>query len=99
MFFTTNPGGNFGTINAITVQDATDTDIAGNVGGSPSVSFTFDYDGNVQGGRTAATDAAITIVSIGLSTSQYVLTTGLITRANGQTFSLVAALERNFSNP
>ena len=109
MFFTNddtgdNTGRDFGTIDAITVQDnAGPTDIAGSVpqaGGGSSQAFDFDYDGNLQRGTGSdATDAPITIVAIGLSTAQYVVATGTITRAVGQTFSLVAALERNFSNP
>ncbi len=83
---------------AIIVQNNSDVDIAGNVGGA-SVNFDFDYDGNVQGGRTAGVDAAVTIRAIGLDTAQFVETTGLIARAVGQSFSLVAALERNYSNP
>lgn len=108
MFFTNddagdNSGRDFGTIDAITVQDNSPADIEGAVpqqGGGSSVAFTFDYDGNVQrGGASAGTDAPITIVAIGLSTAQYVVATGTITRATGLTFSLVAALERNYGNP
>lgn len=72
--------------------------IQGDVTG-PSVAFDFDYDGNVQGGRTAATDAAITLRAIGLETGQFIETTGTITRATGLSFSLVSSLERNYSNP
>ena len=102
MFFTTNPGGNYGTENAIIVVDAsdsTDNYIMGLVGGATSYQFTFDYDNNGQGGRTAATDADITIVAIGLNIAQYVSTTGTIGRSKGQQFALVAPLERNYSNP
>jgi hypothetical protein len=53
----------------------------------------------VQGGRTAATDAAITIRAIGYETAQFVETTGTITRATGLSYSVVAGLERNYSNP
>jgi hypothetical protein len=109
MFFTNddtgdNTGRDFGTIDAITVQDnAGPTDIAGavpqNPGGS-SQAFDFDYDGNLQRGTGSdGTDAPITIVAIGLSTGQYVVATGTIIRAVNQSFSLVAAFERNFSNP
>lgn len=83
---------------AIIVDDNSGTDIAGNVSGS-SIGFDFDYDGNVQGGRTASTDANVVIRAIGLETAQFVETTGTITQAVGQTFSVVAALERNYSNP
>ena len=95
MFFTSG----FGTGSAIIVDDNSGTDISGNVGGNASISFDFDYDGNVQGGRTAGTDAAVTVVAIGLTTAQYVSATGTITRATGQNISLVAPLERNYSNP
>jgi hypothetical protein len=82
---------------AIIVDDNSGTDITGLVPG-PSVGFDFDYDNNVQGGRTAATNAAIVIRAIGLNTAQFVETTGTIIRATGQTFSLVAPLERNYAN-
>lgn len=100
MFFTTLPGAtnDFGESGAVLVNDNSGTPISGTISGS-SVSFDFDYDGNNQGGRTPGTDADVTIVSIGLSGAQYVLATGTITRAVGQSFSLVAALERNYANP
>jgi len=82
---------------AIIVKNANDVDISGAIGGS-SVSFDFDYDGNVQGGRTAGTDAVIIIRAIGLDTAQFVETTGTIARSVGQSFSLVSALERNYEN-
>jgi len=83
---------------AILVDNNAGTDISGTIGAA-SVGFDFDYDGNTQGGRTAATDAAITLRAIGLETGQYVETTGTITRNTGLSFSLVAGLERNYSNP
>jgi hypothetical protein len=101
MFFTTNPGGNYGTEDAIVVQDAsdsTDNYIMGLIGGASSYQFTFDYDGNGQGGRPIE-DADITIVAIGLNIAQYVSTTGQITRTKGQGYALVAPLERNYENP
>lgn len=102
MFFTDANGNNFGDSDAIIVKNKDNVDIAGavpqNATGS-QVSFTFDYDGNVQGGRTAGTDAPVTIVAIGLNRAQYVKTTGTIGRSNANSFSLSSALERNFSNP
>ncbi|MBT9137032.1 MAG: hypothetical protein DDT34_02118 [Firmicutes bacterium] len=99
VFFTTLPGArNYGTANAIIVQDATSTPISGNISGASAIPFTFAYDSNVQGGRTVGTDAAVTVVAIGLSTGQFVSTTAVLTRATGQNISLVAPLERNFSN-
>jgi len=98
MFFTDANGNNFGDADAIIVKDKDNADISGNITGS-QVSFTFDYDGNVQGGRTPSTDAPVTIVGIGLTKAQYVKTTGTIGRTNANSFSLVASLERNFLNP
>jgi hypothetical protein len=83
---------------AIIVQDSGSSNIEGVIGGA-SVTFDFDYDGNVQGGRTPATDAAIVLRAIGLDSAQFVETTGTITRATGLSFSLVASLERNYDNP
>lgn len=100
VYFTTLPGaGNdFGESGALIVDDNSAADMAGTVSGS-SITKTFNYDGNVQGGRTAGTDADITVVAIGLATGQYVKTTGTIARSTANTVSLVAALERNYSNP
>lgn len=95
MFFTDG----FGTSTAILVDDNSGTDISGNVSGSSTFEFDFDYDGNVQGGRTAGTDADVTVVAIGLGTAQYVSAQASITRSTGQNISLVSPLERNYENP
>ena len=94
MFFTSG----FGTGSAILVDDNSSADISGSIGGAASIAFDFDYDGNTQGGRTAGTDAAVTVVAIGLGTAQYVSATATLTRATGQNISLVAPLERNYDN-
>jgi len=99
MYFTTNPAGNFGSANAVLVDDNGGSDITGLVSANSSIAFDFDYDGNVQGGRTAGTDADITLVAIGTDGAQYVIATGTITRATGLSFTLTSALERNYSNP
>lgn len=100
VYFSTLPGaGNdFGESGAILVDDASDVDMTGLVPGA-SVVHTFDYDANVQGGRTPGTDAAITVVAIGLATGQYVRATGTIQRSTTNTITLVAPLERTYANP
>lgn len=100
VYFTTLPGANndFNEPGAIIVDDNSGADMAGNVSGQASIQKTFNYDGNVQGGRTAGQDAAITVVGIGLSTGQYVKATGTIARSTTNSVSLVAALERNYQN-
>lgn len=101
VYFTTLPGaGNdFGETGALLVDDNDGLDMAGNVSGQTSIQKTFNYDGNVQGGRTAGTDADITVVAIGLGLAQPVRATATIGRSTGNTVSLVAALERNYANP
>jgi len=101
VYFTTLPGGgnDFGEAGALIVDDNAAVDMAANVAGATSITHTFNYDGNVQGGRTPGTDAAITVVGIGLSTGQYVKATGTIARSTTNSVSLVAALERNYANP
>lgn len=96
VYFTTG----FGTASAILVNNKAGSPISGNVSGQGYVEFDYDYDGNVQrGGGTAGTQAPVTIVAIGLSTGQYVTSTGTILRSNANSFSLVSTLERNYSNP
>lgn len=99
-YFTTLPGaGNdWGESGAVIVDDASGVDMSGSVTGA-AITKTFDYDGNVQGGRTAATDAAVTVVAIGFSTAQYVKATGTIARSKSNAVTLVAPLERNAANP
>jgi hypothetical protein len=101
IYFTTLPGGgnDYGESGAIIVDDNAAADMAGNVSGAASVTRSFNYDGNVQGGRTAGTDAAITAVAIGLNTGQYVKATATIARSTANSVSLVAPLERNYANP
>lgn len=100
VYFTTLPGGgnDYGEAGAIIVDDNNGVDMAGTVSGQSSITLSYNYDGNVQGGRTAGTDAAVTVVAIGLATGQYVRSTGLIARSTSNAVSLVSSLERNYAN-
>lgn len=107
-----NLGRDFGTKDALIVQDADDTTIEGDVNGTGnhtgsagsvdaagniSIPFTYDYDVNAQRGTaSAASDAPVTLVALGLTNAQYVIAAGTVTRATGITISAVAALERNY---
>jgi hypothetical protein len=97
MYFTTLPGaGNdYGESGAVTVDDATPADIAGSISAA-SIPFTFDYDGNVQGGRTAGADAAVTIVAGNPGSAKPVVATGLITRSKGISITLTAEQDRAY---
>jgi hypothetical protein len=95
-----NAGYDYGTSNAILVDDATGTDMSGAVSSQTSVQLTFAYDTNVQrGSASAGDDAPITCIGIGLETGQFVKATGTITRSTSNSVSLVAPLERNYQNP
>ena len=109
MFFTdlTTGGqsgtGTFGTPDAVIVEDNDGLPITGSLRDNAgpvtsSVSFTFDYDGNVQGGRVPV-DAPVTVVAIGLESAAYVTVSSTIVQSKANNISLVAALERNYENP
>lgn len=94
-----NSGSDFGTDNAITVQDDTLTEMSGSISGAAAVTLAYDYDANVQRGASSISkDAPITVVAIGLATGQYVSATGTIARSTSNVVSLVSPLERNYAN-
>jgi hypothetical protein len=91
-------------------DDADGNDMAGDVNPAwPTkrafVSHTFNYDANNQrsngtynsGSGSQGTDAPITVVGIGLTTSQYVIATGNIGRSVSNSVALTSSLERNYS--
>lgn len=74
--------------------------MVGNVNGAVSVQFPYAYTANVQrGSGSGGSNAPITTVAIGLSTSQYVKAVSTIIQSTQNSTSLVSALERNYSNP
>lgn len=87
LFFTTNPSGNFPGASAVTVNDASGNPITGTISGS-SIVFTYDYDGNSQGGRTPGTDAAVTLVACNPGYSKYSITTATISRTSTTTIPI-----------
>lgn len=85
------------TPDAITVQDNGGADIVGGI--SATVSFDFDYDNNVQGGRTPGLDAEIVIRAIGLETAEFVEVLGTIARNITQDYAANAVSEKNYLSP
>lgn len=84
---------------AIIVDKNSGADIAGAID-TLTVNFDYDYENNVQGGRTADTNAAVVLVAAGLETAQVAVAKTLtITKTTGLSFSVTAATERNYSNP
>lgn len=98
LFFTSPPGaGNdYGEAGAITVNDASGTPITGTISGA-SISFTYDYDGNVQGGFTGGTDRPVTLIGIRPGGGKFVASTGLLTRSKAINLSLVAEVDRVYA--
>lgn len=100
MYFSALPGASddWGESGAVTVDDASGVDIAGSISAG-SVSFTFDYDGNTQGGRTAGTNASVVVVAGRKGSAKPVVATGTITRSKGIVLALVAEQDRSYANP
>lgn len=87
--------GDYGTATAIVVNDKDGLPIQGTITGS-SIAFTFDYDANVQGGRTAGTDADIVIVAGNKGSAKPVVVQGTITRSKGLSFGCVSEVDRAY---
>ncbi len=98
VYFTSTPTGAFDSANAVLVKDNSGNILSGSITAA-SIPFTFDYDFNTQGGRTQQTDAPVSIVAQGLNGATWVLTTYTITRTTGQSVTINAEDERNYSNP
>lgn len=95
MYFTTNPAGDYGTANAVTVNDADGNPIFGTITGATK-SFTFDYTGNNQGGRTPDTDADVTIVAGNAGSAKPVVAAGTITESKAISITLTAEQDRGY---
>lgn len=99
MFFAALPGAgdDWGEASAVTVNDKDGNPIAGATPNADSIAFTFDYDGNTQGGRTAGTDAAVVVVAGKTNSAKPVVATGTLTRSKGIVISLVAEQDRAYA--
>lgn len=96
MYFTDLSGvQDYGLSGAITVNNASAVGIFGTIT-SGSIPFTFAYDSNTQGGRTAGTDAQVTVVAGNKGSAKPVVTNYTISRATGQGISLVAENDRAY---
>ena len=98
LMFTAPPGaGNdYGEAGAVTVNNVAGTPITGTISTS-SIAFDYDYDGNVQGGATAGTDRAVTLIGIKPGTGKFVAATGTLSRSKAISLSLVAEADRVYA--
>lgn len=98
LFFKDPPGASndYGEAGAITVNDASGTPITGTIS-SGSIDFTYDYDGNVQGGYTAATNRNVVLVGIRPGGGKFVAAEGVLTRSKAIALALVAEADRVYA--
>lgn len=91
-----NLGYDYGTSNAITVQDSELSSVAGAIQ-SDSISFTYDYDGNVQRGPGSdGLPVPVVVVAGNRGVAKPVVVTSTITRSKGNVVSLVAEQDRAY---
>jgi hypothetical protein len=91
-----NLGYDYGTANAITVNDSNGNPISGATT-SASITFTYDYDGNDQRGIVSKeTDAPVVVVAGNKGIAKPVVASGTITRSKGISISLVAEQDRAY---
>jgi hypothetical protein len=89
----------FDSVDAIVVQDESGpSNIEGQIT-QQNISFDFDYDNNVQGGRDAGEDAPVVIVAQGLEDSEWIFAEFTITANTGLSFPVNAPDERTYLNP
>lgn len=86
------------TDDAIVVNDNAGSPITGTIS-TTSIAFDFDYDNNVQGGRTAGTTANVIVRVLGTDVAVNAEGSGAITNAVGLSISVSNPLERNYLNP
>lgn len=98
LMFTAPPGaGNdYGESGAVTVNNTAGVPITGVITAA-SIAFDYDYDGNVQGGATAGTDRAVTLIGIKPGTGKFVAATGTLSRSKAISLSLVAEADRVYA--
>ena len=89
-------GNDYGEAGAITVNDATGTPITGTIT-SGTIGFTYDYDGNTQGGYVGGTDRPVTLIGIKPGTGKFAAATGTLSRSKGISLSLVAESDRVYA--
>lgn len=83
---------------AIVVNDNAGSPITGTISAT-SIAWDFDYDNNVQGGRTAPATAEVIVRVLGTDIAVNAEGSTTITRATGQSVSVSNPLERNYVNP
>ena len=96
LYFTDLPGVlDYGLTGAITVNDKDWNPIQGTISGA-SIAFTFDYTNNVQGWRTAGTNASVTLVAGNAGVAKPVVVTGTLTASKSISVTATAEQDRGY---
>lgn len=96
LFYTTTPGGDdYGEATAVIVKDKDGVDIAGTIGGA-SISFSFDYSNNTQGGYAGGTDRNVTLVWGNPGQAKPGISTGTITQSKSIAIAAVAEVDPSY---
>ncbi len=96
LYYTTTPGGDdFGEATAVVVNNKDGNPIQGAISGS-SISFSFDYSNNTQGGYAGSTDRNVTLVWGNPSNAKPGISTGQITQSKGISIAAVAEVDPSY---
>jgi hypothetical protein len=98
MYFADPTGGAgdaWGESGAVTVNDKDGNPIQGTIN-SAQISFSFDYTGNAQGGRTPNTDAPIVLVAGNKGSAKPVVVNATITQSKSVVVTATAAQDRSY---
>lgn len=96
LYYTTTPGGDdFGEGTAIVVNDKDGVPIQGTIGGA-SISFSFDYSNNTQGGYSGGTNRNVTLVWGNPNSAKPGISTGTITQSKAISISAVAEVDPSY---
>lgn len=85
----------YGSATAVTVNDASGNPIAGTIGAS-SISFTYDYTGNVQGGHVGNTDTDVVLVTGRPGYAKPTVSFGTLTASKSISLSSVGETDRAY---
>jgi hypothetical protein len=96
MYYTTTPGGDdFGEGTAIIVKDKDNNDITGTISGA-SISFSFAYSTNTQGGYAINSERNVTLVWGNPGVAKPGVSTGTITQSKGISIGAVAEADPSY---